>query len=250
MDAGAANGVTAEAVFAVYKDRSSIMSSDPIALFETMHPDKFSTKMNLVSKLKGEISEGAVALQVKAGTERGLHVHYSQDKTLKKLSKAITQKAADDKKKAYNIETVEDKKDADLAVSMESNEVVFDILDQAATQYGVTRMPFSIPPNADDVHRVFVAAAHYFWHYYREPAKSQRPPSSPISIEFMELQPVAGGERVLEPCSENLIKDKAIEIVGDEDKFYGIRITNKQEYPLYISVFYFDHSSLEICTYS
>ncbi|PVG04720.1 hypothetical protein CPB86DRAFT_746755 [Serendipita vermifera] len=247
MEAGEANGVTTGAVFAVYKERGSILSSDPIALFETHKPDKFSTKLNLASKLKGDINEGAVAVQVKAGMEESLRIHC--DKSLKKLSKAVSQKAAEDKKKAYNFELVETPENASLGISLESKEVAFHILDEAATKHGVNRMPFRVPANVDDLHRVLVAAAHYYWHYSREPAKSQKEKSPPVNIEFLELKPASGGERLLEPCSSNLIKDKTIEITGDEDKFYGIKITNTREFPLFVSVFYFDHSSLEILSY-
>ncbi|CAG8732175.1 3391_t:CDS:2, partial [Acaulospora colombiana] len=249
IEAGEANGVTTGAIFAVYKERGSMLSSDPIALFEALRPDKFSTKMNPVSKLRGDINEGAVAVQIKGGVEEGLRIHCAQDKTLKKLAKTVSQKAADDKKKAYNFEIVDTREGASLGISLESKEVAFHILDEAVTKYGIKRMPFRVPSTVDDLYRVLVAAAHYYWHYSREPAKSPKAPSPPVAVEFLELKPVPGGERILEPCSSNLVKNQTIDITGDEDKFYGIKITNMKDFPIYVSVFYFDHSSLEILSY-
>jgi hypothetical protein len=216
---------------------------------EASNPELFFTKLTVgPNQSKFNSEEVAFAIQIKAGTDSNLRVHY--DEQLKHLSRVVAEKANKDDTNLYSIMPVQDPGSADLGVALESGKIAFNILDEKAKQHGVVRMPATIPTDPEELFQVLSAAGHYFWHYRREPSKHQK---SPVTIEFMMLQEgfdEGNGERtrVLEPCSGNLIEDKVISLEADDTSIYGIKVTNTGSEPLYVSAFFFDHSSLEIRT--
>ncbi|PVG04721.1 hypothetical protein CPB86DRAFT_13179 [Serendipita vermifera] len=245
MNAGTAHGITTGAVFTVYDDKEQTSVQ-----MKALKPDQFSTKLTLApDQPKFDLQDRAFATQIKAGTDGDLLVHYAQDEDLTHIAQAATQKANADGKNLYSIVPVEERKQASLSVVIESNRILFDILDEEAARHGMERLSETITADPKELHRVLLFAGHYFWHYRRKPVKPQK---SLVTIEFMMLQEMpdeSDGKRtkVLEPCSDNLINDeKVIELVSDEDNIYGIKVTNTGKVPLYISAFFFDHNTLAI----
>ncbi|PVG04722.1 hypothetical protein CPB86DRAFT_13246 [Serendipita vermifera] len=245
MGAGTAHGITTGAIFAVYDDKNRA-----IMKLKASKLGLFTTKLTVAPhQPKFDLQDGAFAIQIKAGTHCDLRVHYAQDKDLARISQEVAQKASTDGKSPYGIVPVKDRNKADVGITIESDKIYFDLLDKEAARFNVERMSETITPDSEDLHRVLLAAGHYFWHYRRKPSKTQE---SPITIEFMKLRETPGEidgkpTRVLEACSANLINDqKVIELVSNEDNIYGIKVTNTGSVPLYISAFFFDHSNLAI----
>ncbi|PVG04717.1 hypothetical protein CPB86DRAFT_13107 [Serendipita vermifera] len=213
----------------------------------------FPTKpTTLAPRPKFGSSDGAVDTQTQFETNRDLSVHYAQDEVFTNLSNAVSHRA-NDSEDPHFIKSVKDEEAADLGIALESGRIAFDILDKVATEQGVKRIPHTIRPDIEELYRVLVAATHYFSSYHRKPPTPQK---KLVTIEFMKLQRMQHDENDSEepanlvPCSSNMINDRnSIELVGDDETEYGIRITNLREQPLYVSVFYFDHFSLQIMQY-
>jgi hypothetical protein len=194
-------------------------------------------------------STGAIAKSTR--THRDLLVYYAQDELLTNLS-SIVSRTIEKNKDSPAIMPVESQQEAELYVTLESDEITFDILDSAATRHGMKRIPYTIRPDAEELYRVLLVAAHYFDNYYHKPPTTQK---SLITIEFMKLQEIqdendSERQEAFVPCSPNLINNQnSIELVGDEETVYGIHVMNKRDIPLYIYLFYFDHATLGIRTY-
>jgi hypothetical protein len=196
-----------------------------------------------------KFSTGPIAKSTR--THRDLLVYYARDEILTNLSSTVS-RSIENNKDTLAIMPVESQQEADLYVTIDSNEVTFDILDSAAIRHGMKRIPYTIRPDAEELYRVLLVAAHYLDNYYHKPPTTQK---GLIKIEFMKLQEIqdendSERQEAFVPCSPNLINDQNfIELVGDEKTVYGIHVINKRDISLYIYLFYFDHTTLEIRTY-
>jgi hypothetical protein len=248
MSAGLAHGVTRGSTFTVYKDRGSVQTTPPLGILIATDPDVSTTTMIIPAKFPPfDIPKGALAVQTGAGDERQLHVHFEPNNQLQTLASGVNLTTLDGFGKRYNIASV-GQETADLTVSMENGQIGFTVMDPLVRLYGLRRMPYTVPPTVDDLQRVLSAAAHYYWHFYR--TSSQDALTKSIDVEFMKLHQITGDEwgDVFDPIpdSPNLHENSLIRVVADEQSVYGIRVTNNTNMPLYLSVFFFDHSSLEI----
>ncbi|PVF99196.1 hypothetical protein CPB86DRAFT_783999 [Serendipita vermifera] len=251
MSAGMAHGVTRGGIFTIYKDRGSLQSSAPLGVLIASDPDVSTTTMVLPAKMAPfEVPKGALAVQTGAGDERQLHVHFEPNAQLDAIAKNVNLTTQLGVGSRYNVAAV-GPETADLSVFMENGEIVFTIMDALVRLYGLRRMPYTVPATANDLQRVLSAAAHYYWHFYR--TSSQDILAKSIDVEFMKLHEIEVDEwgPVFDPEPEgpNLHENSLIRVVADEQSVYGIRVTNKTDKPLYLSVFYFDHSSLEIISF-
>ena len=52
-------------------------------------------------------------------------------------------------------------------MALEDGKFVFNIFDSLVTEYGLTRMPFSLEPTLEAISPVLRAADHFYWHLRR-----------------------------------------------------------------------------------
>ncbi|KAF8993487.1 caspase domain-containing protein [Cyathus striatus] len=229
MDAGAAHGITAGAQFAVYQDRASSIEGQ-VKTF-TLTGDGY-------------------ALQVRAGVEEDLRLHVAMEQGLLPVFEALA-KEIQHTERTRNILLVEKEK-AELDIALEDGQVVFNILNPVVTQFGLTRIPYTIEPDNENLIFVIREAAHFYWHLRRKDPKGIF--NGLVDVEFRELvesetEVDAFLEPILSPAEPNLHKENVIDFVVKDSAIYGIKINNKSKVDLFVSVFYFDNSSWEILSY-
>jgi hypothetical protein len=141
-----------------------------------------------------------------------------------------------------------------LDIAIEDDHIVFNILTPLVTKFGLTRIPYRIRPNIDDVSPVLRASAHYHWHLHRHPKNNAL--QNKVSVEFMRLNQLKGeigddveffehGNPVLK-ADENLNRCGLVDIVVDNKAMYGIKIINNMNMGLYPYLFFFDNSDFSI----
>ena len=233
MEAGTAQGVTAGAEFAVYKDQDDLsQKASPLGTLIAKEPGESTTIMSVRSQ-EWPV-RNAFALQTKAGAEEALGIHIAKDE---KLTDDLFKHAAVVGGKIVRVEECM----AELNITFHEDRVFFDILDNQVTRHGLTRIPHSVNNNVSDVYAVIRAAAHYRWHLCRiNEVKALR---HEVDIEFTEL---LGPNYGRIPYGPNLIVNGVVDLVVDEKTVYGIKIVNHFERPLYAALFYFSSSSFAI----
>jgi hypothetical protein len=241
MDAGSAQGITDGAEFTVYMDRDSLPETPPLGKLVVLETCAFSTILDVNSDAtRFPLAESAFALQTKVGTEEDLRLHIVIDEKLVDVFKALVQEMQITGPERRRILLAE-KDNAELDIALENGHVVFNILDPLVTKFGLTRMPFSVSPQAKEVCPVIRAAAHYRWHLRRTNKTSIF--QNKVRIEFKRLT------QYREPDGPDLNADGVIDLVVDENAIYGLRIINDTTRPLYPSLFYFDNSDFSISEY-
>jgi hypothetical protein len=238
------SGISLEAEFEVYQDQDSGLSLG-IVVVKELRP--FSIRLrarehNFV--LKGD----GVARQTSAGTQVPvLRIHVA-DK-LKALVEDI--KRAD---KSHRIQLVE-RKQAEFGMALEDGKVVFDIFDSLVTNYGLTRMPYSLKPTVEAISPVLHAAYHFYLHLRRTPRVENdtgKGLADVVEIEMAEMEHDGVAydddfEPVLSPIRDSWKGGKEFELqINDKETIYGWKIMNKRKVDLYPALFYFDNSDWSI----
>ena len=234
MEAGTADGVTAGAVFAVYKDGDLSQEASPLGTLIAKEPGVSTTIMSVRSQ-EWPV-RNAFARQTKAGAEV-LGIYIAKDENLiDDLFKYVAVKGGE-------IKRVDEERMADLSITLDGASVFFDILDNQVTGHGLNwkRIPHSVNNNVSDVYAVLRAAAHYHWHLRgtnKEAALRHK-----VDVEFKKL---IGPNYVRTPDGPNLNVNGVINLVVDEETVYGLEIVNNYGSPLYAALFYFDSSTFAI----
>lgn len=193
------------------------------------------------------ISQDAVVLQVRAGVERAFPICISDRSGI--LNDVVDRVRHEMEKRGMReVEVVSNPNLAKLGLNLalnttHQNEVVLIILDPSISQWGLSKIHqnFPLPPSFKALFPVLSAAARFDWHLHRA---SRGITTSQVDIEFTRLS----RDRV--PNGPNMIEnDKNVFVDVSEKAMYGIKLTNKIDLPLYVSVFYFDSSDLSIGKY-
>lgn len=254
MRAGAAQGVTKHSRYDVYRDASSAEDgSGPLGSLIATNVSPLMTELAVAQdSTKLELQEPAWAMQTHAGDEEDLRVHIADDRRLVTLFEEIHERMRSTTANTKEIVLV-DKNTAELDIALDdSGQVVFNITNDLCVQYGLTVMPYTVPPTAGDVHPVLQSAAHFYWHLRRSNASKEQPLRDMVEVEVYRLQEapdpwVEGSPSMYIPedGAKNLNVANAVDMVVD-DALYGLIIKNKGHVDLYCSAYYFDISDLSI----
>jgi hypothetical protein len=233
MEAGTAQGVTAGAEFAVYKDKDN-QEASPLGTLIAKEPGTSDTIMSVPEGPQEWPVQKAFALQTKAGAEEALSIHIAKDENLiDDLFKHVAVKGG----KIVRVEEYM----ADLSITLDGTNVFFDILDDRVTRHGLKRIPHSVNNDVGEVYAVIRAAAHYRWHLCRtNKVKALR---HEVDIEFTKL---LGPNYRRIAYGPNLIVNGVVDLVVDKETLYGVKIVNNFKSPLYAAVFYFNSSDFAI----
>ncbi|PVF99210.1 hypothetical protein CPB86DRAFT_814161 [Serendipita vermifera] len=252
MKAGISHGIAKDATFAIYRDKQSIVAGQSLGLLISSRPEAFSSVMTLPPGHPIiSITDGAFALQVRAGEEQDLRIHVPMEQGLLGAFEAFAQVMKESELGRFKIMLV-DKEKAELSLSLENGSVVFNILDPLVTMYGVTQIPFKVNPEAADIIHVLRHAAHYYWHLRR--TSSDKNLINAVDVELTALREVDGEyyddlSPMRVPGGPNLNVDGVVNIVVDKRTMYGIKLVNKTSRPLYPYLFFFDSGDLSITPY-
>lgn len=239
MEAGAVHGITKGAQFGVYKDRVS--KDTQLGIIAARQTDPFTTTLEIISDPSRLLPEEGYALQTRVRIEERLRLHVYTNAPPSLIE--ILQSTA-----SQEFLLVEKEK-AELSFTLEKEGVVVNILDSFVAALGLTRMPFYIEPNADAISNLIHAAAHFYFYLNRK--SKMQALHGKIDVIFTEvvqskeeyddyLQPV------IQPIGPNLNRENIIDLQVQDDKMYGMKITNNSDTALYPSLFFFDNSDLSI----
>ncbi|PBK59427.1 hypothetical protein ARMSODRAFT_945616 [Armillaria solidipes] len=282
LEAGEAHGITKDAEFAVFADRSLTSALGTVVVANTA---AFSSSCNFTPRDdKTQRFTLGFALQTRVGEGQDVSLLIEFDKRLLGVFEKIAKEmqSANEGKRGFRL--VESRDDApDLVVAADGDIVHFEIMDKFCRQRGLTHMPFHNVKidDADAIHRILRSSADFYWHLHRSSKGS--PLAGKVILECMKLKETGEYtddlEEVLmpDPDSDNLNvltpgptpdpnsdnpnvltpnpnRDKlnvegVIMIDVDEEAIYGFKITNTTSVPLYVSMFYFDISDLSISSY-
>ena len=240
MEAGTAQGVTAGAEFAVYKDQDDLsQKASPLGTLIAKEPGVSTTIMSVRSR-EWPV-RNAFALQTKAGAEEVLGIHIAKDEN---LIDDLFNHVADKDGKFKRVE----ESMAHLSITVHEGRVFFDILDNQVTRHGLKRMPHSVNKDVSEVYTVIRAAAHYHWHLHRTnkenpPPTEGMPLRDHVHFEFKKLK-LKNYRRT--PEGQNFIVNDVIDLVVDKEAVYGVEIVNKSKDPLYVALFYFGSDNFAI----
>jgi hypothetical protein len=194
------------------------------------------------------------ALLTKTGEEEDLRLHIELNDRLNPVFGALAQDLVHMGSNQRKISLV-DKDKAELDITFDGDQVVFNILNPQVTQYGLMQMPFRRNPTYNDVFPVIHASAHYYRHLRLNNASKSL--QNQIELVFTRLEEAEETDEDLntihKPVGSNLnvagVVDLIIDPNDDPDDprdLYGIKIVNNSNFDLYPSLFYFDNSDLSI----
>jgi hypothetical protein len=142
---------------------------------------------------------------------------------------------------------LEDGRKVELQLQLEDDHVVFNILDQVVSDYGLKRIYHGLantsPP--DRIVSVLSSACHFYWHLRRN---HKHPIAEDVQVEFLEITYSSdevddSGGRILVATENDMLRDGTIELlVHKEPTMYGIKLTNHSKWDLFPIAIYFDNS--------
>lgn len=252
IEAGSAHGITSGTEFAIHSSQDFKDDSLLGTLVVTeVEPFSCSARFPLGTDKNNLLEKGpAFALETKAGKQADFRIHVPLDKAFLCVFDAIALEMKYIDPEHGKIVVVEKKQNPDLEVALEGGGIVFNILDHRITRYGLTRMPYSVAADVQEVYPVMRAAAHYYWHLNRTsliPALEGQ-----LHVEFTRLEKASvdiNFQPVLGPTGPNLNLFGVIDLVADGRFKYGMKITNDSPFDLYPSIFLFDNSDFSIDPY-
>ncbi|KAH7917730.1 hypothetical protein BV22DRAFT_1135169 [Leucogyrophana mollusca] len=255
MEAGEAHGLSESAQFAVYKDRDSFLNDGPslgTVIARELAP--FVTTLDAFPKESNFGLEGeGVAVQTKAGAEEDLRVHVAMKENNVIVFEALSKEMQRTDPARRKIRLVED--GAELDIANESGRIVFNVLHHETKTLGLHRLWKSVEPTVEAVTPIVNGAAHYFWHLRRTSVNKKI--EKFVTVGFFELAVSNDSDdesdslldEVLRPTGDNLIIQNVIDLEFKDGAKYGMEITDGLKENLYVTVFYFDSSTLEITSW-
>ncbi|PBK59440.1 hypothetical protein ARMSODRAFT_899250 [Armillaria solidipes] len=252
LEAGEAHGVTKNAEFAVFADRSMKSALGSVVVSDTA---SFNSSCKFLSSRGDEIpfrlADPGYALQTRVGEDQDVRFFVEKNERLIGILDRI---AKEDRPGKRGFRLVKSRDDGpDLIIAANGDVVHFEITDKLCQDHGLIRMPFGVDiDDSDALRRILQSLAHFYW-YLRHSSKES--PLAVSTLECMKLKET--GEytddlvEVLkpDPSGHNLNVGGVIMVDVDEEAIYGFKITNRMSLPLYVSMFYFDVSDLSISSY-
>jgi hypothetical protein len=259
LDAGSAKGISTETVFFIYAKEDGRFNDRPLGKLVASNVRPQITKLTFIeNEPRFEIPQVAYAVKASTGKDEDLRLSVEGDQSLMPVCLEVIEDLRKDNR-PWTIRMVTDAS-ADLVLSIKPSEsqeddthgqsaIVFD--NTRSAMYGLKRMPQVFLPEKDRLAPIFRSAAHWFWHLRRTSDEGGGLLRKLVDIEFFELHRTGYDEECYpilgHSNNENLIKESRIDLVVDETKMYGIKLTNKSKgRDLYPHIFYFDSSDFSI----
>jgi hypothetical protein len=255
LEGGRAHGITDGAQFTLYQNSKAALAEEPLGVLiakdDNIQP--FTTFLEVDKVVPTAFSNPAIAIQTRAGAPQDLLVYAplgsgnNYESLLQAIAKEMSTKGLDPCR--INLVESAERDKATYEIVASEDKLAFSVLEKRATKYGFTRMPHVVDADAGDLHRVLRAASHYHFHLNNNHPNNQIKES--IDIEFFALED-KGHDEVYSPVGENMHRGGRIECVVDVDgdTKYGMKITNKSPWSLYLYCFFFDHADLSIGEFS
>ncbi|SJL15629.1 uncharacterized protein ARMOST_19132 [Armillaria ostoyae] len=252
LEAGEAHGITKNAEFAVFADRSMTSTLGTVVVSNTT---AFTSSCKFLSARDDEtpfpLAVPGYALQTRVGEDQDVRLFVEPNERLRGIFERIVDEMQAGERGFRLVESRDD--EPDLVVAADGDMVHFEIMDKLCRQHGLTRMPFGVDiDDSDALHRILQSAADFYW-FLRLSSKGS--PLAGSTLECMKLKETGEyTDELLEvlmpdPNGHNLNVGGVIMVDVDEEAIYGFKITNTMSVPLYVSMFYFDVSDLSISSY-
>lgn len=250
LDVGEAFGVAAGAKFEVYA--SDDLNSRCLGSLVVRETTAFSTDLLLSPGTSPFTlaSQSGYALQVWAPDTYNLRVYVADDGELLRASKLVKKEM--DKSQLIgkrSILLVKQDDAPNISLTMEGDQVIFNINDQSCIDHGMTRMYKSVTCKVNDLLPVLAGAVDFFWHLNRTSSNPSLTNSNSVTLQCSRLEENGlsdMGVEVLTARDEILQVHGSIHVVTDEDLPHGFQVTNNTAVPLYVGLFLFDMSDLSI----
>ena len=215
---------------------------------------EFSAEMKLSrgsSLALGQPISALSALQTKVGKLATFRLYTPPDDPFQLLYRYIFHRAGS---KLENICLVTEQEVAHLKIwtSLPDRHLVIEVIDNRVTTHGVNVIADQVNPDPDNISWILERAAHYHRELNRTSANNYITAEDRISVGFFMLDPpkirsfdwTTAHLRCIGP---NLCRNKFIDfVVEDDDKPYGVSITNRTGVDLYVNAFFFDNTNFEI----
>jgi len=265
ISVGEVYGITQGALFVVHPSHKETSSGTGLRV-KPLKISLYKTLLDVPPAQAATMSKDAMVLQVRVGVKEPFPIYISD----RRLDDIVGGVQYEMKKHGMRELAVVNDGSAKLGLDLELDNpngqqlVVLRILDQSISRWGLNRMHDTISPSPPDtLYNVLSAAANFDWHLHRG---SGRIGNSRVGVEFTKLQESSEtiekhfiGGRISNikvdrwvPEGKNMI-ETGPELGGNvvfvdvlKEAVYGIKLTNKTDVPLYVSIFYFDSSDLSI----
>ncbi|KZV62802.1 hypothetical protein PENSPDRAFT_641761 [Peniophora sp. CONT] len=262
LGAGAVQGVSVDAQFAIYPSQYFSVDETPLAQMFTTNVQLFSAELvfspsSAASALVINDPLSYFAVQTRIGRSEGLHLHVPLSEDLVPVMSALAKdRVLSDVVRPAILLGEETQADLSVRAHDGGGRVEYLIRNPLIRKHGLMQLLETTPAIAEDVHSVLAAASKFFWHLHRSPGQ-QRLGDESFEIEMHQLESSQslnhGYENIWKrpegPAGKNIIHQGVVNLEADGRTAYGVRVENHSTRPLYVSVFYFDCSNLSIIEY-
>ena len=258
LQAGEAQGITKNAVVSIF---SSSDTTVPVGRLQVSNIRACSSVLRYVpGDAPFVIPPSGWALLVKAGDGTDISVAIPVEDSFLLLFLRIVQEMELQRPEKRNILAVDRTVPHELALAVETGEVIFEIGDPGCVKAGLKRIPHTVPlTDTDGLYTVLTCAADFFFHLRRS---SNGPLTRMLKLEAYTLEEQYLDndsntflyEPVLMPSSNNLWDGAgALHVAADDEHDpnntnYGFKLVNNSNSNLYVWAFMFDMSTLMIST--
>ncbi|KAF8974725.1 caspase domain-containing protein [Flammula alnicola] len=188
MNAGIAHAISEGAEFTVYQDRKALLQgsqASPLGVLRVgiaKSIKAFSTTLTLSPEATRVELPASVAVQTKAGKHVDLYIYIEPTQTRLPIFQDLAT-ASDN----YNIVEAATEELAQLKLSMNQDDdrIVIELLDERATDHGLTRIPLTARADAPSLHAILRRAAHFYRHL--DSTTNNKFIPAKITVEFTQV---------------------------------------------------------------
>ncbi len=198
MKAGEAHGVTKNAQFAVFADKS--MASAELGTVVVSTTTAFTATCNFSARGDEQpfplSTAGGYALQTRVGEGQDVRLFIKPDDRFIDVFKLIAGEMQAGKGGLHLVNSRDDEPDLVVAADSDWHGLVhLEIMDKICRQYGLTHMPFDVIIDPDSIYHILQCSARFYWHLHRSSNESTL--AGGIKLECMKVKEVGYAQRCL-----------------------------------------------------
>ncbi|KAF9068251.1 hypothetical protein BDP27DRAFT_834484 [Rhodocollybia butyracea] len=245
LEGGDAHGITTGAEFAVYEDDKMEKQLGTVTVTSST---AFSSVCISTDLDPSSLSPRAFAKMTRVGDGFDVRLlvpmHNDFLRPIRRVALEM-ESTEETKRRFFMVDRMDE--NPDLILTLENQQVHFEIGDRVCREHGMERMSTSVPVKGiDDISRVLLSSADFYWHLRRSKRENKLSGSGKVTINCVRLVKESDGTYLPDSQRTDFNVNGVVAVNVDDGFQYGFKINNQSKVPLYAALFFFDVGDLSI----